>query len=113
MAFEHEKREARRIIEGIENGSMDADETWALVEHADPTLVYLLVTWLRQNYANHPAAAGVIGRIVALTQAHPRVSKIMKSGADDPIVDWFEGEYAYRDFGSEEFVDLIVEKLET
>lgn len=112
MAFEHEQREARRFLDGIERGTMTPSEAWTWIREADPTLVYFLVTWLRARYANDPAAEGVVGRIIAIFQAHPEATRIMKAGEEDALVEWFETEYGYRDLGADEFVRLIVEKLE-
>jgi hypothetical protein len=112
MSFEHEKREARRILEGIENGTMTPHESWALIQDADPTLVYFIITWLRSYYAGSPAADAVVGRVVALVKAYPEVQSMMRTGEADAIVDWFEDAYTYRDFTADQFVDVVVEKLE-
>ena len=112
MSYEHEQREARRILEGIENGSMTASESWTLIDQADPTLVYFIITWLRARYAHDPAAEGVMGRIIAIIEAHPEVTRIMKTGGDDSLVEWFEDIYQYRDLSSDEFIQIVVEKLE-
>ncbi len=113
MAFEHEKTQARRLLEGIEHGSMTASQSYSLLRDADPALVYFIFTWLRERYhAGHPAAEGVLGRLAELCSEHPAIARRAKSGRPDPIVTWFEDAHSYRDFGSHEFVDLIVEKLE-
>jgi hypothetical protein len=111
MAFEQEQRAALRILEGIEEGTMSASESLALVEDADPALVYLIVTWLRKRYADHPNADAVIGRLVAISD-RPAVTKKMKEGEEDPVVEWFEDSYKYKDVAKNEFIELIVEKLE-
>ncbi len=113
MAFEHEQKQALRILEGIEHGSMSAPESFNLLDDADPTLVYFIFTWLREHYhASHPAAEGVIGRLVAICDKYPAITRKAKGGGSDPVVTWFEDAYTYRDVGSREFVALIVEKLE-
>jgi hypothetical protein len=112
VAFEHEQRQALHMLEGIENGTMNARESYDLLMEADPTLVHFIVTWLRERYANHPAAEGVIGRLVTLCNEFPAIPKRAKSGASDPIVAWFEDDYAYRDFDARSFIALVVEKLE-
>lgn len=113
MSFEHEKRQALRMLEGIENGTMTASESHGLLRDADPTLVYFIFTWLRAYYhAGHPAAEGVLGRVVEICSRYPDVTRAIKVGEDDSIVAWFEDEYDYRDFQAAAFVDLIVEKLE-
>jgi len=112
MEFEREQREALKILESIEDGSMRAAESFQLIEHADPTLVYFIVTWLQKRYAGHPAAEGVLGRLGELCSTYPAVTELAKEGQADPVVEWFEDAYEYRDLGSREFIALIVEKLE-
>ncbi len=112
MSFEHEKREAMRILKGIENATSTPLQSWTLIEDADPTLVYFIITWLRDRYSHDRAAEGVLGRVIELVNYRAEVGKIMKEGQEDSIVDWFEDAYQYRDFNAEDFIDLIVEKLE-
>jgi hypothetical protein len=112
MAYEHQQREALRILEGIEEGTATAAASAALVEDADPALVYLIFTWLRKRYADHPNADAVIGRLVAVS-GRGAVARKMKEGQGDPVVAWFEDAYSYRDLASREFVALIVDKLES
>lgn len=112
MSFERQQAQALRILEGIEEGTMSAADSFALVEDADPTLIYLIFTYLRRRYADHPNADAVIGRLVAVVDKDPVVSKMMKEGQADPVVEWFEDEYTYTQFRPREFIELIVEKLE-
>jgi hypothetical protein len=112
MSFERQQAAALRILEGIEEGTMSAADSFALVEDADPALIYLIFTWLRRRYADHPNADSVIGRLVAVVDKDPLVTRKMKEGQHDPVVAWFEEEHAYRELGSREFIELIVEKLE-
>ena len=111
MAFEQQQRAALRILEGIEEGTSSDSESFALVEDADPALIYLIFTWLRKRYADHPNSDAVIGRLLAITN-RGAVPKMMKEGQADPVVQWFEESYSYRDLGSKEFIELIIEKLE-
>ena len=113
MPFEHEQQQALRILEGIEQGSMSAAESFNLIEDADPTLVYFIFTWLRARYpAHHPAAEAVVGRLVEICNKYPSVARMVKTGESDSVVTWFEDAYAYRDLDARAFVALIVEKLE-
>jgi hypothetical protein len=112
MAHEHAQREALRILEGIEEGTASTADSLALVEDADPALVYLIFTWLRKRYADHPNADAVIGRLVAVS-GRGAVAKKMKEGHADSVVAWFEDAYSYRDLSSHEFIALIVDKLES
>lgn len=112
MEFQQQTNAALRILQGIEDGSMSAADSAQLVEDADPALVYLLFTWLRNRYpASDPASEAVLGRLVAISNRGSVAAK-MKAGQKDPVVEWFEDEYSYRDLGSREFVALIIEKLE-
>ena len=111
MAFEHEQRAALRILEGIEEGTASATDSLNMVEEADPALVYLIFTWLRKRYADHPNADAVIGRLVAVSNKG-NVPKMMKEGAEDPVVEWFEDSYKYKDLDKQQFIELIIEKLE-
>ncbi|KIG16758.1 hypothetical protein DB30_04102 [Enhygromyxa salina] len=113
MAFEYERAAALRILQGIEQGILSTADSYTLVEAADPTLVYLIITWLRTRYRSDPAAEGVIGRLVELCEAYPAVTEMVKQGKEDSVVEWFEDGYSYRALEAEEFVDLIVDKLES
>ena len=112
MAFEQQKAAAFRILSGIEEGTMSASQSYDLVEDADPALIYLLFTWLRRRYADDPNADAVVGRLLAVLDRNASVALKMKEGQSDPVVQWFEEEHSYREFGAEDFVDVVVEKLE-
>lgn len=113
MAFEQEQREALHLLQGIENGSLSAIASRQLVDEADPALVYLVFTWLRNRYgADHPAAEGVVGRLVELTNGRGTAKAKMVEGKQDAIVTWFESEHSYKEFSEQSFIALIVEKLE-
>jgi hypothetical protein len=111
MALEQQQRAALRILEGIEEGTLSATDSLALVEAADPALVYLIFTWLRKRYADHPNSDAVIGRVVAIS-TRGSTARMMKEGQADPVVQWFEESYSYRTLEKTEFIELIIEKLE-
>lgn len=111
MALEQEQRAALRILEGIEDGTMRATDSLALVEAADPALVYLIITWLRKRYSDHPNADAVLGRVAAIS-SRGATAKIMKQGQADPIARWFEDSYSYRTLEKQEFIELVIDKLE-
>ncbi len=113
MEFELEKRAARHLIAAIDDGTLSTSDTFHLVKDADPALVHFVFAWLRATYTtSHPASDAVLGRLGALCTKHPEVLKLARSGASDPLVEWFEDAYSYRDFNADDFVDLVVEKLE-
>jgi hypothetical protein len=113
MAFQHEKRTARHIIAGIEDAQLNTRDVFNLINEADPALVHFIFAWIRAWYpASHGASDGVLGRLVDLCVQHPKAGRLAKTGESDPIVAWFESEHRYRDFRADEFVELIIEKLE-
>ena len=66
-----DKREALRLLSGLENGTMNTADAFVLAETLDPVLVYLIVRYLRESYpASDPAATSVLERVVALTSGH-------------------------------------------
>lgn len=103
-----------RMLDALENATLSTEDTRPLYEEADPALVYLILGWLRARYGGgHSAAEGVLGRIVDLMQASPAVAARVREGEKDAIAQWFEETHEYRDFDRREFVDLVVEKLES
>ena len=114
MSFELEERAALHLLQSIENGVVAPSEVARLIEEADPALVYLVLTWLRDRYSgDHPAAEGVIGRLVELSSKHASIKAKMREGQDDPISKWFEEVHSYRAFDAKQFIELIVDKLES
>ena len=113
MAFENEKRNAARLLGALENGNLSLAHTIPLLRAADPALIYFIFAWLRVRYhAGRPASEGVLGRIVGVCSDDSTVAQKARSGETDPIVEWFEETYDYRNFNRDEFVSLIIEKLE-
>lgn len=113
MAFDYEKRQALRMLQGIEDGSMKTWQSRDLLEEADPALVYFVFSWLRAHYPpSHPAAGGVLGRLGEICTRHPSIPKRFEAGRRDPLVEWFEEAYSYRELQRLAFIDLIIEKLE-
>lgn len=114
MAFEYEKRTARRILAGIEDGRLSTYETYDLASDADPALMYLIFAWLRAQYpSSNSLSDGVLGRLGALCTEHPAIARKAKAGESDSVVAWFEESHRYRDHNADAFIDLIVEKLES
>lgn len=113
MAFEREQREALTLLRDLESGALRGDAAAHRLGSVDPALIHFIFTWLRHRYGgDHPAAAGVIGRLVEITQGNNRVEALIREGRADPVVAWFEEAHEYRDLRAEEFIELIVEKLE-
>lgn len=114
MAFEHEKRTARRMLAAIEDGGTSTYDAWQLFAYADPTLIHFIFAWLRAHYpSSNSMSDGVLGRLGALCTAHPKAARLAKQGEADSLVAWFEEGHAYRDLSADAFIDLIVDKLES
>ena len=113
MSFEHEKQSALRILEGIELGTMTSDESYGYLRDSEPVLVYFIFKWLRKRYRDHEAASGVLGRLADICNTHRSITRKAKEGEEDPVVGWFEGPYRYKDLTGSEFIDIVVEKLES
>lgn len=114
MEFAHERRHAMHLLTSLEDGRLSTADLRGLYEDADPALVHLVFGWLRTRYhGGHSASDGVLGRIVALCAASPRVARAAKTGSQDPISTWFEDSYDYRSLDRDEFIRLVVEKLES
>jgi hypothetical protein len=113
MAFNMEKTAARRLLGALEDGTLGVVDTFLLVEEADPVLIYFVFAWLRAWYpSSHQASDGVLGRMGELCSRYPKAARMAQNGKGDPLVEWFEDAYGYRDLRAAEFIDLVVEKLE-
>lgn len=113
MSFAPEIRAAAHLLAVVENGSHSVSQMRMLYEEADPALVYLIFSWLRAHYPpSHSAYDGVIGRIAEVCGSSSAVARKVRAGEQDPIVSWFEETYEYRGLSRDEFIRLVVEKLE-
>jgi hypothetical protein len=111
-----DKRQALRLLTGLENGGVTAADAFVIAETLDPVLVYLIVRYLRESYpASDPAATSVLERVVTLTAAHPGFVEICRAGEHDPVSRWFEEDHEFRSFRgrASELIELIVDKLES
>jgi len=116
MTAVRERDDALRLLEGLENGSLDATSAAILAERLDHVLVHAIVSYLRAIHpATDPAAVPVLERVVRLTSASPALVRKHKEGQEDPITEWFESEYTYRDFRGRgaELIDTLVDKIES
>ncbi len=111
--FSEEKQHAFGILLGIAQASATADETFALLKDAEPVLVYFLFRWLKKYYhKDHDDYEFVKANLSDVRNSHRQLTRMAKDGEEDPLVEWFEGNYKYREMTAFEFIDLIIEKLE-
>jgi len=111
-----EKREALRLLDGLENGGLAADDASNIARDLDPVLVHVIVKFLRETYpASDPAATSVLERVVKLHSAWSGLVARCKHGEEDPISQWFESEYSFRDFRGRgaEMIELIADKIDS
>ena len=115
MTPTEEKREAVRLLGGLEDGRMTTDDAQHIAGSVDPVLLYFIVRHLRDSYpASDPAATSVLDRVVGLTRTSPLLVTRCKEGQEDPVSKWFEGDYSFRDFRGRgvELIEMIADKLE-
>ncbi|MCX6104359.1 MAG: hypothetical protein NTY08_00825 [Proteobacteria bacterium] len=115
MSFEHEKRESLRLLSGLENGNLTAADAYNLAEKRDPVMIHLVMRYLREKYPSTQAAAeGVSRRLIELTSTYDKVVSMSKKGEKDSITEWFTESHSMGEFydAPEQFIDLIVEKIE-
>ena len=111
--FAAEKQEALRLLLDTVEGEVTPEDLASRYEAADPVLVYFLFKWIRKHYhRDHEDSEFVRGNLKDLTNSFRSLTRKAKGGEDDPLVEWFEGNYRYNELPAEEFIDLIVEKLE-
>lgn len=111
--FSEEKQHAFDILLGIAQATAMADESFALLKDADPVLIYFLFRWLKKHYhKDHDDYEFVKANVGDLRNSHRQLTRMAKDGEEDPIVEWFESTYKYREMSAFEFIDLLIEKLE-
>lgn len=110
-----DRNETLRLIRGIENGNLPPNDAHQIASKRDPVLVYFALRYLRERHPpSNPSSSGVVQRLVELTSTYPDVMELAKKGEKDVMREWFDDTHTIREFfGKEdEFVDLIVDKLE-
>ena len=113
--MEAQKAHGKRILSAIEGGMTSVADIYKMVEDQDPSLVYFVVKYLRKKYPpTHQAADAITSRIVELTGTYDDVRDLYQKGEKDILTEWFEDNYSWGEFRDrpEEFIDLIIEKIE-
>jgi hypothetical protein len=108
-------RNAVWVLESIENGSAEAREIFSKLEALDPVLVYFIFRFLREKYGSgNPAGEGVMKRVLEITENHPNLVAMSRTGEKDPIREWFDDTYTVREYFQqvEELIEMLVEKIE-
>ena len=111
--FVEEKKHAYAVLQGIAQGTAMADESFEHLKDAEPVFVYFIFRWLKKFYhKDHDDYEFVRANLGDVRNSYRQLTRMAKDGEDDPLVEWFEGHYRYRELDAVAFVDLIVEKLE-
>lgn len=116
MGTSTDKNLAQRLLRGLENGSLSANEARTLAEDLDPVLVYSIGRFLRETHpASDPAASAILERLVELTTAYPAMVEVSKEGEQDPVSQWFSEAHSFDEFRGrgDALLEVIVDKLET
>ncbi len=116
MSMSDEKRDALRVLAGLENGTLPPGQAAIVAQDLDPVLIYVIVAFLRAVHpASDPAASSVLERVVRLMSSGPALVRKHAEGERDPVSRWFESEYGYGDFRGRgpELIELIVDKLDS
>ena len=109
-------RDALWVLDGIENGTVEARESFSKIEELDPVLVYFVFRYLREKYGSgNPAGEGVMKRVLEITENHPNLVSKSREGEKDPIREWFDDTYTVREYFQQpdELIAMIVEKIES
>lgn len=106
--------EANRLLTGIEDGVLDANDSFLIADKLDPVLVAIIVKFLRQKYKSRPEESGIITRILEISKVYGEFVNKIQEGESDPIFEWFEETYSYRDYYSqpEKLIEVVIDKLE-
>jgi len=116
MANSTDRTQTLRLLNGLENGGLDAFEGRLIAEELDPVLVHAIVRYMREAYpATDPVARPALERVVELTKIYPGIVARAREGEDDPITGWFMSERSFREFRgrSTVMIDLLIDKLES
>lgn len=116
MSAADEKRDALRLLAGLEKGDVPFADLPVLVEQLDPVLVHVVFSFVRAVHpASDPAASAILERLVRLSSASAEAVRKNREGARDPIARWVESEHDYRAFKGRgaDLIDLVVDKLDS
>ena len=111
--FAEEKAEAYSILTGIAYGTSTPDETFEVLKGQEPVFVYFVFRWLKKYFhKDHDDYEFVKANASDVKNTHRQLTRMAKDGEEDPLVEWFEGTYRYRELDAVAFIDLLIEKLE-
>ena len=106
------KQRSLRFLEGLHDGRLGISDAYELLRELEPVLQYFLIRHVREASTRNPVAGE---KLVELVGTYSDLSvKVPKE--DEILQEWFDDSHGMREFSSpekfEEFVDLILDKLE-
>ena len=85
MSINHIIRDCLRFLEGVEEGTLSAADSYNIAKDLDPLLVYFVFRYLREKFpATNPNSSGVMGRLLEISSTYPDIVKAAKSGNTPP-----------------------------
>jgi hypothetical protein len=101
MSSLSDRNEGLRLLQGLENGTMNASDAYNIAKDREPILLYFILRYLRDRYnGSDPASAGVMRRVIELTGTYDQIVRMNKEGEKDAMVEWFNDGYSVSDFKS-------------
>ena len=116
MDMNSQIRESVRFLEGLEAGTLSTGDAFIVLDQLDDVLINLMFNYFRKKASRDPDQyGGLTERLLDLSSTYPELITRMNNGAKDPVVEWFMETYSFNSFYNEpeEFITIIVEKLES
>ena len=107
-------REVNHFMDIIEEGNSELSNAYNQLLEFDPLLTHFLLRYLHDKHPITDRNAGPGRRLLELVTTYKDIARLANPPKNEPIIEWFEDSYNVKDFftNREEFVSLIVEKLE-
>ena len=108
-----DRREVVRFLDGIEEGDLPISDAFNILRTLDPLMGHFLLTYLREKNPVTDTSHGPGERLLNLVSTYKEAANMAKPH-EDPMIEWFEDTYSYRQFFNErdEFINLLIEKFE-
>lgn len=110
-----ERNQISRFMDAIEDGNIPFLEASEIIQKVDPLLAYFLLRYLREKHPPQQEKSGASGRLISFLTEYNYLTKMTAlPKGEGAMLEWFNDSYAMSDFfkNRQEFVDLIVEKIE-
>ncbi|MFK7827733.1 MAG: hypothetical protein AB8G05_26540 [Oligoflexales bacterium] len=108
------KADVLGFISAVEDGNKGTADMYNAVVKFDPLLSYFLLRYLREKHPVTDRSSGAGERLLDLVKTYPEIGRLASAPKNEPMIEWFDDSYSTRSYFSkpQEYVDLIVDKLE-